>query len=107
VKVTYYGRCEGGYGNIYWHWRDARPMRNGKFPSSHPCHANPKPTVWNRADQPVSDDPLGRLRARDYMASCFPEGDGIAFDPPAGRTHEQIIADIVECFGFDVRVERA
>jgi hypothetical protein len=104
VKVQYYGRLPTGYGNIVF--PHAWPMRSGKFQKPHPCHENPNPVVFSRAGQPLSDDPLGKFRALGYMASCFPEGDGIAFDPPAGRASPQVVQDIKDCFGWEVEVER-
>lgn len=103
LAVEYYGRTANGYGNIIW--GGAWPMRGGKFPKPHPCAGNPQPTVFANPET-HGDDPLGRFRARGYFASCFPEGDGIAFDPPAGRTVVEIIRDIEECFGFRVEVKR-
>jgi hypothetical protein len=60
--------------------------------------------VFSREDQPETDDPLGVLRARGYLASCFPEGDGISFDPPDGKTTDQIVQDFQECLGLDLDV---
>lgn len=92
-------------GNIIW--APAHRMMGGKFPPSHPCHANPRPVVFSHADQPESDDPLGRFRALGYLASCFPEGDGISFKPPPeGRTSKQMVEDIERCFGWRVEVRR-
>lgn len=106
MKVQFFGPVRDiGYGNIIWDGQyKARPR--GQFLQPHPCHANPRPTVFSREEQPASDDPLGRFRALGYLASCFPEGDGISFDPPPGRTHEQQVADVTECFGFEVQVLR-
>lgn len=78
-------------------------MRYGKLPNSHPCHDNPKPMVFSLDEQPKSDDALGKFRALGYYASCFPEGDGICFASPEGKTDEQTIADVVACFGWEVR----
>ncbi len=100
MKALYYPRLQHGYGNVTFAGA-AFPQRGGKWPAAHPCSANPKPLVWSREDQPLSDDPLGRLRARGYMASCFPEGDGIAFDPPDGWTDESVRRDFSECLGFE------
>lgn len=96
LQVDYYGRSSAGYGNIIW--SPAHKMRGGVLPKSHPCAGNPRPTVFSRDEQPKSADPLGKLRAKGYLASCFPEGDGISFDPPAGRAHEEILADFRECW---------
>lgn len=103
--VNYFSRIEHGYGNVIFPAR--YPKRNGKFPKTHPCHDNPEPTVFSRESQPKSDDALGQFRARGYMASCFPEGDGFAFDPPDGKTTPDIVRDIEECFGWVVKVKRA
>lgn len=93
------------------------PMRGGKFPQSHPCHDDPQPTVggkWTSIDstgartempgeQPESKTNLGNFRARGYWASCFPEGDGITFEPLKNQNRETIINDISECFQVQVR----
>lgn len=100
MKALFFHRNSISYGNVTW--SPPIPMRGGKFPQPHPCAANPKPTVFGRGDQPESTDPLGQLRARGYLASCFPEGDGISFDPPAGHSDVQAMADFVECFGFEL-----
>ena len=103
--VFFFSRIEHGYGNVLW--PNKYPMRNGKFPSEHPCHDNPKPTVISREDQPKSWDALGMFRARGYMASCFPEGDGFCFDPPKGKNTPDVVKDIEECFVWNVKVKRA
>lgn len=41
------------------------------------------------------------FRGRGYFASCFPEGDGIAWEPLLGQSHALCIQDIAECFGWD------
>ena len=93
------------------------PMRGGKFPQSHPCHDDPQPTVGGKwtsidatgartempGDQPESKTNLGNFRARGYWASCFPEGDGITFEPLKNQNRETIINDISECFQVQVR----
>ena len=109
MRVRFYPyRGKGiGYGNVIWTDRRDAPgfrMRNGKFGPEHPCRDNPLPTVFSRAEQPATDDALGNLRARGYLASCFPEGDGIAFEPPDGISNEQAVQDFAECFGFEVEV---
>ena len=105
VQVQFYGRCKEGHGNIIW--RIASPRRRGgKFLPPHPCHENPTPVVFSREDQQASADPLGKFRALGYYASCFPEGDGIAFHPPDDKTPEQVVEDVRQCFAFDVKVER-
>lgn len=88
------------YGNIMFD--RAYPMRSGRFPTDHPCAGNARPTVFPGGNIPATQDPLGLFRARGYFASCFPEGDGIAFDPPAGKTPAEIETDVRQCFGFEV-----
>lgn len=119
LTVRYFARMKRGYGNVMWPGRFA--MRGGKFPSNHPCAQTPKPTVSGyyrtkrrgeteythvAGEQPESDDPLGRFRARRYWASCFPEGDGFCFDPLNSQSSEQVVRDIEECFGWKVKVQR-
>lgn len=102
------------YWNLKWdhvalrirHQRWDPKRRLFTFAPPHPCHENPVPTVFGREEQPDTDDQLGKLRARGYLASCFPEGDGISFEPPKGRTMEQVATDFRECFNFDVEVVR-
>jgi hypothetical protein len=77
------------------------PMRGGKFPKDHPCYINPEAmTVWNPPETP---DKLGRFRGRGYWASCFPEGDGITFTDKQERPGDEVMKDIRECFGVDVK----
>lgn len=77
------------------------PMRGGKFPSDHPCAANPEPSTFGTPEP--TDDPLGRFRADGYPdASCFPEGDGLCFKEDPAVSDEKVRADIVRCFGFEV-----
>lgn len=92
----------GGYGNILW--PDFKPGPRGAYGSPHPCAGTPTPTTFG--DPPPSDDPLGRFRALGYFASCFPEGDGIAFRPPEGKTTADIAGDIERTFGWLVKVKR-
>lgn len=54
---------------------------------------NPKPDL-----KPFQD--------RGYFASPFPEGDGIAFGAIKGQSDEQILTDIKECFGFEIKEVR-
>ena len=77
-------------------------MRGGKLPKEHPCHANKWPMIWGAGDYEIEADPLSQFRARGYVASCFPEGDGICFPEDAAISDERVIADIQECFGFEV-----
>lgn len=43
-----------------------------------------------------------QFRAHGYYASCFPEGDGIAFKPLNNQDIEQTIRDVEHCFGWTV-----
>lgn len=112
MKVRY-RKAMGCYHNILFPHN--HPMRRGKFPPDHPFSDNPRPVVMGKCVQtycdrteeipgqrPVSDDALGRFRAAGYWASCFPEGDGICFDPLEGQTDERILADIENILGFEV-----
>jgi len=98
---------EGREGLCYWNiiWTGKYPQRCGKW-HGHPCEGNPEPLVFSREGQPESDDPLGKFRARGYLASCFPEGDGIAFEPPENVTVEQVCRDIECCFGWKTTAVR-
>lgn len=87
--VDYYSRIPGGYGNLIW--RGRWPMRGGRFPADHPAKL----------------EGIQKLRDRGWpFVSCFPEGDGITFDPPATHTHDQIVEDVRECLGFELRIVR-
>lgn len=101
LSVKYIRAVAGvSYSNIIW--QPAWPMRNGTFPSGHPCFGNPRPLTFGV--EPETTDPLGRFRGRGYFASCFPEGDGISFAPLNDeRPDEVVMRDIAECFGFEVR----
>lgn len=123
LTITYCHPAIGGDGkrlssaNIIWAERDGGTsyyatsrfaMRAGKFPPHHPC-------------APFDDDPprnsgqiggskkLTAFRDRGYWASCFPEGDGITFKwwedvpEPSEKTAEQVMKDIQDCFGWEVR----
>lgn len=94
------------HGNIIWaernrgstHYRVSRfAMRAGKFPPDHPVGGGASDT----SAQSGSSAAMTAFRERGYWASCFPEGDGITFEPLAGQTNEQTLADIRECFGWD------
>lgn len=88
-------------GNIMW--RTAHPMRNGKFPVTHPLY-----TPTTKFSDQISDHPnIVAFRERGYWASCFPEGDGITWQPLNDQTTEQTATDIRECFGWEVQMKRA
>lgn len=94
VKVYPY-REKIGFGNIIW--TPFFPMRGGKFPKEHPC------APGEFADQCGSGENIKSFRERGYWASCFPEGDGIAWKPLNGQSDEQCIKDIGECFGWETK----
>ena len=58
-----------------------------KFPSEHPVNAF--------AAQ------LEEFRSRGYWVSPFPEGDGFTMDLKNNQTSNQVVFDIVECFGWE------
>lgn len=72
----------------------------------HPCHENKIHLMWKELDDLKKgiqgNDPLSKFRAAGYFASCFPEGDGIAFEALKYQSEEQIIKDIESIFGVDV-----
>lgn len=105
VKVLI-GKKGLSFSNILWAGRF--PMYGGVFPKNHPCSDNPKPTVFTYEEQPATNDRLGRFRARGYLASCFPEGDGISFAPiDEARGVPEICQDIVECFDVTISNRRS
>lgn len=122
ITVRYFHPVRGSDGkflstaNIIWAERDrgsayyrvsAFAMRSGRFPSSHPCAPFDDEAPKNSSQNGGSKQ-LTAFRNRGYWASCFPEGDGITLkwwgdvDPQEDKTKEQVIRDIVECFGWDV-----
>ena len=86
------------YGNVLWPGKF--PMRGGVFPPNHPCAPM---TKWygGRRGQCGTGPALDAFRARGYWASCFPEGDGITWQPERGQSDQQCLADIRECFGWE------
>jgi hypothetical protein len=89
VKVYPY-RKSVCMGNIMW--PGAFPMRYGVFPAGHPIGGGSQLTQRHAG--------LQAFRERGYWASCFPEGDGITWQPLVEKTDEQCITDIRECFGW-------
>jgi len=80
-------------------WEPKWPMSGGKFPKTHPCHANQVPLT--SCDQPATTDPLGVFRGLGQSnASCFPEGDGICFDVPDGKSFDDVAKDVEASFGW-------
>jgi hypothetical protein len=93
---------EGERGKSYWNilwarqYNDPRPipprfpMRAGSFPPHHPVLAGPAGC-------------LDTFRLAGYWASCFPDGDGITFQPnDPERPLAQVIAEIEAIFGWEV-----
>lgn len=95
VKVYPYkkGHC---YGNIMWEGKF--PMRGGNFPANHPVRGKFSDAP---AGQSGSGAGIAEFRMRGYWASCFPEGDGITWQPEKGQSDEQCLQDIRESFGWD------
>lgn len=48
-----------------------------------------------------SDGMMELFRSRGYLASRFPEGDGITFKPERGQELTVIEQDVSECFDLD------
>lgn len=94
VKVLHY-KPGFAYGNIMFLGGRCWPMRGWKFPKEHPFSDNPEPTTFTHTP-PMGDDDLSRFRQAGYYASCFPEGDGISFQPLAGQDEAQIELDIMK-----------
>ena len=96
VKVVCY-RKGVAYGNILWtgKW----PMRYGKFPKDHPCSEG---AMTIGTPEHANDSKLDNFRKLGYWASCFPEGDGITYEPLNGQSDEQQIKDVQGAFGWDV-----
>jgi hypothetical protein len=98
LKVKVYPYLKGaGMGNIMW--TPSHPMRYGKFPASHPVGGGMDSPAGNM--QCGHNDGMTKFRERGYWASCFPEGDGITWEPKRGQSDEQCMTDIRECFGWD------
>lgn len=96
LKVKVYPYRKGvGYGNIIWPGKFE--MRDGRFPKDHPVGGDTN----GYTGQYGSGDTIKVFRARGYWASCFPEGDGITWEPLNGQSDEQCIVDIRESFGWD------
>lgn len=109
LKVKFFPYRRGlAHGNIVWAERDRGSdyyrvskfaMKGGVFPPNHPVGGTHSEVDRS---QMGSGEKIEAFRARGYWASCFPEGDGITFSHEDGRTDEQVVADIQECFGWDV-----
>lgn len=109
MKVTFFPyRPKICGGNIIWAERDRGSeyyrvskfqMQGGAFPADHPVGGT---RDEKDGSQMGSGEKIEAFRARGYWASCFPEGDGITFSHEDIRSDERVIADIQECFGWDV-----
>ena len=124
MRVKYFHPVCDGEGkplttaNIIWAERDRGSayyrtsrfaMKAGKFPSDHPCAAGDG--VSNNRSEMGSSPQLQSFRDRGYWASCFPEGDGITLYwwpeyEPLSKSAETVMADIRECFGWEVEMGR-
>lgn len=109
LQVKYFhekpGLCTG---NIIWAQRDrgsayypvSRFAGRGKFTSDHPCCPNGGGS--NDQGEFGNSESLSKFRRLGYWASCFPEGDGITMRCLKGQEATTVIADIKECFGWEV-----
>lgn len=101
MKVKVFPSRKGmNNGNIIW--KPAYPMRNGKFPPNHPV----APGAKFGLDQ-IGNGKMDEFRARGYWASCFPEGDGITWNPLNGQPFDVTLQDIREVFGWEVDPQEA
>ena len=108
LRVKVYPFREGlAYGNIVWAERDQGSayyrvsrfaMRAGVFPPDHPVGGK---VYSDDRSQGGEGESIRRFRALGYWASCFPEGDGVAWMPLNGQGDEQCLADIRAAFGWD------
>lgn len=108
LTFTVYPYRKGvGMGNVIWADRDRGnayyrvsrfAMNGGKFPKDHPVGGGNA-----GGSQMGQSDAMTAFRDRGYWASCFPEGDGITWEPKNGQTDEQCLTDIRECFGWDAK----
>lgn len=99
------------YGNIIWaernegsaYYRVSRfAARGGRFPPNHPVGGD----TFGEGSQGGSGENIKAFRARGYWASCFPEGDGITYQPLKGQSDEQCLKDAQECFGWTFAWQR-
>jgi hypothetical protein len=93
------------YGNVIWIERDQGSayyrtskfaMKNGKFPLSHPIALGGNSV--DGTSQCGGGPQITLFRERGYYASCFPEGDGMCWQPLNGQSDEQAMDDLRECF---------
>lgn len=113
MKVKVYPYRQGiSMGNIIWCERDRGDsyyrvsrfaMRHGNFPPTHPCAPFDDKAPTGTGEEGGSKG-LSAFRARGYWASCFPEGDGITWRPERGQDDAQCLADIRECFGWELEL---
>lgn len=103
------GRC---YGNIVWAERDRGSAyyrvsrfagRNGVFPADHPVGGK----VFGDGSQGGDGENIVKFRSMGYWASCFPEGDGITWQPLRGQDDAKCLADIREAFGWDAAWDKS
>lgn len=107
LRVGTPGQC---YWNILWSGIPggipAAPMRAGVFPKHHPVvmASGGRRGADTPDGQIAAGDLMDELRALGYWASCFPEGDGITFQPnDPTRLPEQVALDFEQVFGWSVR----
>jgi hypothetical protein len=91
MKVNVLHYLKGiAYGNIMYLEKDD------------PCKDNPEPLTWEGMQPKMGDDILSDFRRAGYHASCFPEGDGIAFKPLRGQSYDQIEKDVRDILKFEI-----
>ena len=99
MQIRYiHGRKGESNSNILWSTK--YPMRGGVFPKNHPIGGG-----WGPDVQAGESDNINAFRSKGYWASCFPEGGGITIDTQE-KTEAEVVADIKECFGWEIIQER-
>jgi len=108
LEVSVYPyRADVAYGNIVWAKRDRGSAcyrtsrfaaKRGHFPVDHPAAPGQLVFTPGLSGQFGTSEQLTRFRGLGYWASCFPEGDGITWQPLNGQTDEQCLEDIRKCW---------
>ena len=76
-----------------------QPINVTVTPYGDGCFGN---VIWCERNR-GSAESIKKFRALGYWASCFPEGDGMAYEPLNGQDYEQCVADVKISFGWDVK----
>jgi hypothetical protein len=114
VRYTHEKRCPDtgsflGWGFVMWDGGFAVGRGNRREPAAFPVTHPVSPGAFackhtKKAPQVGCSKELETFRARGYWASCLPEGTGIAVRCLNGQDAVRVSLDLVEVFGFDVKV---